>query len=45
MIWRDGGHAFSDDQAEILRDDPDDPMRTALRQMQGVFAQLDRGPW
>lgn len=26
----------------VLRDDPDDPMRTALRQMQGVFAQLDR---
>lgn len=27
---------------EVLRDDPDDPMRTALRQVQGVFAQLDR---
>lgn len=27
---------------EVLRDDPDDPMRTAMRQMQGVFAQLDR---
>lgn len=26
----------------VLRDDPDDPMRTALRQMQGVFFQLDR---
>lgn len=27
---------------EVLRDDPDDPMRTAMRQMQGVFAQLER---
>lgn len=27
---------------EVLRDDPDDPMRTAMRQMAGVFAELDR---
>jgi len=27
---------------EVLRDDPDDPMRTAMRQMVGVFAELDR---
>ncbi len=25
-----------------MRDDPDDPMRTAMRQMAGVFAELDR---
>jgi DNA invertase Pin-like site-specific DNA recombinase len=25
-----------------MPDDPDDPMRTAMRQMMGVFAQLDR---
>ncbi|MFE2276646.1 hypothetical protein ACFXAE_05085 [Streptomyces sp. NPDC059454] len=31
------------DQGEILPDDPKDPMRTAMRQMMGVFAQLDRG--
>ena len=31
------------DLGEIARDDPDDPMRTALRQMVGVFAQLERG--
>ncbi|GAA5140379.1 recombinase family protein [Pseudonocardia adelaidensis] len=42
MIWRDGGRAFAADQGEILQDDPDDPMRTAMRQVQGVFAQLDR---
>jgi hypothetical protein len=26
----------------VLADDPDDPMRTALRQVAGVFAKLDR---
>ncbi|MFC7844411.1 recombinase family protein [Streptomyces sp. NPDC057382] len=31
------------DQREIPPDDPEDPMRTAMRQMMGVFAQLDRG--
>ncbi|MEU6839725.1 hypothetical protein ABZ941_31230 [Streptomyces rubiginosohelvolus] len=31
------------DQGEILPDDPEDPMRAAMRQMMGVFAQLDRG--
>jgi DNA invertase Pin-like site-specific DNA recombinase len=27
---------------EVLRDDPDDPYRTAMRQMAGVFAQLEK---
>ncbi|MGH3725013.1 MAG: recombinase family protein [Mycobacterium sp.] len=27
---------------EVQRDDPDDPMRTAMRQMAGVFAGLER---
>jgi DNA invertase Pin-like site-specific DNA recombinase len=40
--WALGGKVFSVDSGEILRDDPDDPMRTAMRQMVGVFAQLDR---
>ena len=31
------------DQGEILPDDPEDPMRTAMHQMMGAFAQLDRG--
>lgn len=42
MVWQLGGHVFAADGGEILQDDPDDPMRTAMRQMQGVFAQLDR---
>lgn len=27
---------------EVMRDDPDDPMRTAMREMVGVFAGLER---
>ncbi len=42
IVWRAGASAFTVDGGEVLRDDPDDPMRTAMRQVQGVFAQLDR---
>jgi DNA invertase Pin-like site-specific DNA recombinase len=42
MIWRDGGRVFAFENGEILPDDPDDPMRTAMRQMMGVFAELER---
>lgn len=48
QAWKEGtgsrppGRVFAADQGEILRDDPDDPMRTAMRQMMGVFAQLDK---
>jgi DNA invertase Pin-like site-specific DNA recombinase len=42
-IWSLGCHAFSVDLGEIPQDDPDDPMRTALRQIVGVFSQLERG--
>lgn len=42
-VWGYGGVMFTVDQGEILKDDPDDPMRTAMRQMAGVFAQLERG--
>jgi DNA invertase Pin-like site-specific DNA recombinase len=42
QVWAEEKHVFAADQGEILRNDPDDPMRTAMRQMQGVFAQLDR---
>lgn len=39
------GHAavfVSNPPSEVMRDDPDDPMRTAMRQMMGVFAGLER---
>ncbi|MFE3861092.1 recombinase family protein [Streptomyces goshikiensis] len=43
VIWSLGGRAFTADGGEVLQDDPDDPMRTAMRQMAGVFSQLERG--
>ena len=42
-LWDMGATVFSVDMGEIPRDDPNDPMKTALRQMIGVFAQLERG--
>lgn len=42
LAWREGATVFTADSGEVLQDDPDDPMRTAMRQVQGVFAQLDR---
>jgi DNA invertase Pin-like site-specific DNA recombinase len=40
--WRQGATVFTVDSGEVHKDDADDPMRTAIRQMMGVFAQLDR---
>jgi DNA invertase Pin-like site-specific DNA recombinase len=42
-VWKVGARVFATDTGEILQDDPEDPMRTAMRQMMGVFAQLERG--
>ena len=42
LVWRYGGSMFAVDGGEVLRDDPDDPMRTAMREMAGVFAGLER---
>jgi len=42
QVWQMGGKVFTADAGEVLPDDPDDPMRTAIRQMMGVFAELDR---
>jgi DNA invertase Pin-like site-specific DNA recombinase len=42
VVWRHGGRVFTAESGEVLADDPDDPMRTAMRQMAGVFFQLDR---
>jgi DNA invertase Pin-like site-specific DNA recombinase len=42
-VWQVGAKVFSvGDGGEVFEDDPDDPMRTAIRQMRGVFAQLER---
>ncbi|MBA2951980.1 recombinase family protein [Streptomyces himalayensis] len=42
-VWAMGGRVFTADHGEHLEDDETDPMRTAMRQMRGVFHQLDRG--
>lgn len=41
-VWRFGGRMFTTESGEVLPDDPDDPMRTAMRQMAGVFAELEK---
>lgn len=43
QVWKHGGRVIACDQGEVERDEPDDPVRTAMRQMMGVFAQLERG--
>ncbi len=42
QVWDGGGIVHSAETGVVPEDDPDDPMRTAMRQMRGVFAQLDR---
>jgi DNA invertase Pin-like site-specific DNA recombinase len=42
VAWQYGGRVFTVDADEILADDDDDPMRRAMRQMMGVFHDLDR---
>lgn len=41
-IWKHDATVFTCDIGQVLMDDPDDPMRTAMRQMAGVFSQLER---
>ena len=42
QVWDAGGEVHTADHGLELQDDPDDPIRTAIRQMRGVFAQLER---
>lgn len=42
QIWNWGATVYACDLGEIRKDDPSDPMRTALRQMVAVFGQLER---
>lgn len=42
-VWANGGRAFEASGGEVLQDDPHDPMRKAMRQMAGVFYELERG--
>ena len=43
QIWQTGGRAFTVDQGEVRADDPDDPVRTFVRQILGAVAQLEAG--
>jgi DNA invertase Pin-like site-specific DNA recombinase len=43
MVWRTGGRVFAiDPGGEVLADDPDEPLRTTLRKIQGILGELDR---
>lgn len=42
LLWKLKATVFTADAGEVQQDDPDDPMRTAIRQVFGVFAELDR---
>ena len=41
LVWQCRVKVFAADTGEVHRDDPDDPMRTAIRQVMGVFSELD----
>lgn len=41
-VWNCGGRIYEAGRGEVLQDDPDDPMRKAMRKMAGVFFELDR---
>ncbi|WP_177000897.1 recombinase family protein [Streptomyces sp. cf386] len=43
QTWKHGGRAFMADQGEIVPDDPEDPMRTAMRQMIGRLRTIGPG--
>jgi DNA invertase Pin-like site-specific DNA recombinase len=43
QVWASGGHVFAVDTGEVLADDPDDPVRTFVRQILGAVSQLEAG--
>lgn len=43
QVWSAGGRVFALDTGEVLADDPDDPVRTFVRQVLGAVAQLEAG--
>lgn len=42
QVWAYGGAVFTVEDGEVREDDTEDPYRTAMRQMRGVFSQLER---
>jgi DNA invertase Pin-like site-specific DNA recombinase len=43
QVWSAGGRVFSIDTGEVMADDPDDPVRTFVRQILGAVSQLEAG--
>jgi DNA invertase Pin-like site-specific DNA recombinase len=43
QAWGADGRVFTVDQGEVLTDDPDDPVRTFVRQVLGAVSQLEVG--
>lgn len=41
QVWAAGGIVFAVDSGEVLADDPDDPLRTFVRQVVGGIAQFE----
>jgi DNA invertase Pin-like site-specific DNA recombinase len=42
LVWHFGGQVHSADMGLVQEDDPEDPYRTALRRLMGVFSELER---
>lgn len=43
QVWTSGGRVFAVETGEVLADDPDDPVRTFVRQVLGAVSQLEAG--
>jgi DNA invertase Pin-like site-specific DNA recombinase len=43
LAWSLSGRVFTAEGGEVTEDDPDDPVRRAMRQMRGVFSELEKG--
>lgn len=41
-VWNCSGTVYAADTGEVLRDDPEDPMRTFVRQVMGAASELER---
>ena len=41
QVWGSDGTVFTVDTGEVLKDDPDDPMRTFIRQVLGAVNQME----
>jgi len=43
QVWGSSGDVFAVDTGEVMADDPDDPVRTFVRQILGAVSQLEAG--